>query len=56
MTILDTFEENVGSVIMDCTGIILHYIACLLIQVTIYRRLWIGGDGYLDQSEAYDIS
>ena len=27
-----------------------------LLQVTIYRRLWIGRDGHLDQSEAYDIS
>ena len=28
----------------------------ILIQVTIYRRLLIGRDGHLDQSEAYDIS
>ena len=27
-----------------------------LVQVTIYRRLLIGRDGHLDQSEAYDIS
>ena len=25
-------------------------------QVTIYRKLLIGRDGHLDQSEAYDIS
>ena len=30
--------------------------ACILVQVTIYRRLRIGRDGHLDQSEAYDIS
>ena len=28
----------------------------ILVQVTIYRRLLIGQDGHLDQSEAYDIS
>ena len=28
----------------------------ILVQVTIYRRLLIGRDGHLDQSEAYDIS
>ena len=28
----------------------------ILVHVTIYRRLLIGRDGYLDQSEAYDIS
>ena len=30
--------------------------ARILVQVTIYRRLVIGRDGHLDQSEAYDIS
>ena len=30
--------------------------ALILVQVTIYRRLLIGQDGHLDQSEAYDIS
>ena len=28
----------------------------ILVQFTIYRRLLIGRDGHLDQSEAYDIS
>ena len=28
----------------------------ILVQVTTYRRLLIGRDGHLDQSEAYDIS
>ena len=28
----------------------------ILVHVTIYRRLRIGRNGYLDQSEAYDIS
>ena len=27
-----------------------------LVQVTMYRRLLIGWDGHLDQSETYDIS
>ena len=27
----------------------------ILVQVTIYRRLLIGRDGHLDQSEAYNI-
>ena len=30
--------------------------ARILVQVTINRRLLIGRDGHLDQSEAYDIS
>ena len=30
--------------------------ARILVRVTIYRRLRIGRDGHLDQSEAYDIS
>ena len=30
--------------------------ARILIQVTINRRLLIGRDGHLDQSEAYDLS
>ena len=28
----------------------------ILVQVTIYRKLLIGRDGHLDQSEAYNIS
>ena len=30
--------------------------ARILVQVTIYRRIRIGRDGHLDQSEAYEIS
>ena len=30
--------------------------ARILVQVTINRRLLIGWDGHLDQSEAYDLS
>ena len=30
--------------------------ARILVQVTINRRLWIGRDGHLDQSKAYDLS
>ena len=32
-----------------------HPRARILVQVTIYRRLLIGRDGHLDQSDAYDI-
>ena len=32
------------------------YWARILVQVTINRRLLIGRDGHLDQSEAYDLS
>ena len=34
----------------------MHNRARIIVQVTIYRRLRIGRDGYLDQSEACDIS
>ena len=27
----------------------------ILVQITIYRRFWIGRDGHLEQSETYDI-
>ena len=30
--------------------------ARIFVQVTIYRRILIGRDGHLDQSEPYDIS
>ena len=33
-----------------------HPWARILVQVTINRRLLIGRDGHLDQSEAYDLS
>ena len=33
-----------------------HFWGRILVKVTIYRRLLIGRNGYLDQSEAYDIS
>ena len=36
--------------------IVLKYWPRILVQVTIYRRLLIGRDGRLDQSEAYDVS
>ena len=32
------------------------YSSRILVQVTIYRRLRIGRDGHLDQSEAHDLS
>ena len=35
---------------------LLLYWGRIRVQVTIYRRLRIGRDSHLDQSEAYDIS
>ena len=48
------------SAIYQLTPILQRQIDChrarILVQVTIYRRLLIGRDGHLDQSEVYDIS
>ena len=53
------------TIIFFVINIKLHYMSVLrsqmswariLVQVMIYRRLVIGRDGHLDQSEAYDIS
>ena len=49
------------TMIRNCTWIELKYKALftragILVQVTINRRLLIGRDGHLDQSEAYDLS
>ena len=40
--------------VMVCNSLLSR--AHILVQVTIYRRLRIGPDGHLDQSEADDIS
>ena len=45
--------QAVGSLWSD-TGLVAW--VRILVQVTIYRRLLIGRDSHLDQSEAYDIS
>ena len=45
-----------GGVLFVITGRHLITRVRILVQVTIYRRLWIGRDGHLDQSKAYDIS
>ena len=45
-----------GNVKNGCAYIILYLRGRILVQVTIYRRLLIGRDGRLDQSEAYDVS
>ena len=58
-----------STVDQHCTNVIQMFCVCwggyswelrtkvrILVQVTIYRRLLIGRDGHLDQSEAYDIS
>ena len=39
-----------------CSRVVTHTRARVLVQVTIHRRLRIGRDSHLDQSEAYDIS
>ena len=42
-----------------CVKIVMSIVtirARILVQVTINRRLLIGRDGHLDQSEAYDLS
>ena len=48
------FHLIVSSPLSLVTGKIAR--ARILVQVAIYRRLQIGRDGHLDQSEAYDIS
>ena len=45
-----TWEAAIFSKPLDCQR------AGILVQVTINRRLLIGRDGHLDQSEAYDLS
>ena len=48
-------HHNSGSNLHVCWG--WHFSSSRIhVQVTIYRRLLIGRDGLLDQSEAYDIS
>ena len=42
--------------IISVRGSTLNVRARILVQVTIHRRLLIGRDGRLDQSEAYDVS
>ena len=52
-------ESIVKLYIWDTSCCIYENMACwgrILVEVTIYRRLLIGRDGHLDQSEAYDIS
>ena len=54
-------EVNIGNydIVMSkvaYVGLLFLSRAHILVQVMIYRRLRIGQDGHLDQSEAYDIS
>ena len=50
--------DGVATPLLRChvRGVKIYFRARILVQVTIYRRLLIGRDGHLDQSEAYDIS
>ena len=49
----NAFTKVLVDVLTDLAAV---YWARILVQVTIYRSLLIGRDGYLDQSEGYDIS
>ena len=49
-------EEIRGSTTINSYLLHLEHWARILVQVTINRRLLIGRDGHLDQSEAYDLS
>ena len=51
----DEDADSAGQMVM-VSNMIIQIRARILVQVTIYRRLLIGRDGHLDQSEAYDIS
>ena len=49
-------NRDPGKHVTRNADLILTALGRILVQVTIYRRLLIGRDGHLDQSEAYDIS
>ena len=48
--------DNTGRLSVRGLTLDVRFWGRILVQVTIYRRLLIGRDGHLDQSEAYDIS
>ena len=50
VSLIDTDRLQLQVLHAPCTW------ARILVQVTINRRLWIGRDGHLDQSKAYDLS
>ena len=52
-------DSIIFSQMSELITMIHHVFVCwarILVQVTINRRLLIGRDGHLDQSEAYDLS
>ena len=51
-----TNKGEVTVVLTHANVNIIPHRARILVQVTINRRLLIGRDGHLDQSEAYDLS
>ena len=56
IVVLSALRGNVQGASISTTGLSYGLLrARILVQVTIYRRLLIGRDGHLDQSEAYDI-
>ena len=58
LVLSDSFEYlcNGSTTIINISILSVRIWGRILVQVTIYRRLLIGRDGHLDQSEAYDIS
>ena len=55
-TLTFLFEDERGAMVMAWNFANVAAGARILVQVTINRRLRIGQDGHLDQSEAYDLS
>ena len=53
---LKTTTAVLSAVDLSARGPSLDVRGRILVQVAIYRRLLIGRDGHLDQSEAYDLS
>ena len=53
---MSSCDDNDAAVVWWLTSVVMVTWARILVQVTIYRRLLIGRDGHLDQSETYDLS
>ena len=49
-------QGRIVAMLVPPVFLVLTPLGRILVQVTTYRRLRIGRDGHLDQSEAYDIS
>ena len=53
---MEHYDLHLSLVIISVELLCSRHTTRSLVQVKIYRRLWIGRDDHLDQSEAYDIS